>query len=80
MGSITCITHKGAKYAVDVRFKNGFCNCQPSNIEGYGAYKFGNAYQLLNIPKLPDELFNLICKPEPKAKLSKLSNPTTRTR
>ncbi|MFM7988150.1 MAG: hypothetical protein ACKPKO_53440, partial [Candidatus Fonsibacter sp.] len=66
IGSITCITYKGVKYAIDVKFKNGLCNCYPSKIDGYGKYVWEDAYQLLNIPKLPDKLFNMICKPEPK--------------
>ena len=51
---------------MDVKFKNGLCNCFPSKIDGYGKYEWEDAYQLLNIPKLPDKLFNMICKPEPK--------------
>ena len=29
IGSKTCITHNGIKYSMDVKFKNGLCNCQP---------------------------------------------------
>ena len=30
IGSETCITHNGIKYNMDVKFKNGLCNGQPS--------------------------------------------------
>ena len=44
------------------------CTCQPSKIDGYGEYKFENPFTWLKgIPKLPDELFSMICNPEPKA-------------
>ncbi len=47
---------------MDVKFENGLCNCAPSNIEGYGKYTWteGAAERLKNIPKLPDELFDMI--------------------
>ena len=57
---------------MDVKFQSGFCNYQPSKIECYGAYKFEHAYQLLDIPKLADELFNLVCKPAPKANVEQV--------
>ena len=53
---------------MDVKFKNGLCNCAPSKIEGYGKYTWtkGAAERLKNIPKLPDELFELIkAAPQP---------------
>ena len=51
----TTITHQGAVYNLDVKFKNGPCNCAPSKIEGYGkcAWIKGAAERLKNIPKLP---------------------------
>ena len=47
---------------MDVKFDNGLCNCAPSKIEGYGKYTWtkGSAERLKNIPKLPDELFEMI--------------------
>ncbi|MFM7985654.1 MAG: hypothetical protein ACKPKO_40715, partial [Candidatus Fonsibacter sp.] len=47
---------------MDVKFKNSLCNCAPSKIEGYGKYAWakGAAERFKNIPKLPDELFELI--------------------
>jgi hypothetical protein len=66
-GGMTGITYKGVKYNMDVKFKNGLCNCAPTKIEGYGSYMWENPTNLWDIPKLPDELFNLIRKPsEPK--------------
>jgi hypothetical protein len=50
----------GSKYNADVKFKNSLCNCAPSKIENHGAYKWVNPSKLRSIPKLPDELFNLI--------------------
>ncbi len=40
---------------MDVKFKDGPCNCAPSKIEGYGKYAWikGAAERLKNIPKLP---------------------------
>ena len=49
-----------------VKFKSGLCNCAPSNIEGYGKYTWtkGSAAKLLDIPKFPEELFEIIrCTP-----------------
>ena len=66
--SRTTITYQGAKYNMDVKFDNGLCNCAPSKIEGYGKYTWtkGSAERLKNIPKLPDELFEMIKKaPQP---------------
>jgi len=59
INSRTTITHQGVVYNMDVKFKNGLCNCAPSKIEGYGKYTWvkGSAERLKNIPKLPDELF-----------------------
>ncbi|MFM7988292.1 MAG: hypothetical protein ACKPKO_54160, partial [Candidatus Fonsibacter sp.] len=34
----TTITYQGVVYKIDVKFKNGLCNCAPSKIEGYGKY------------------------------------------
>ena len=37
VGSSTCATYTGVKYAMDLKFKNGWRNCQPRKIEGHGA-------------------------------------------
>ena len=50
----------GTKYNADVKFKNSLCNCAPSKIENHGEYKWVNPSKLRSIPKLPDELFNVI--------------------
>ena len=60
INSKTYVICEGAKYNMDVKFKNSLCNCQPSNIEDYGKYSWTNPYTLLDIPKLPDDLFELI--------------------
>ena len=62
IGSPTGITYKGTKYAMDVKFNNGLCNCAPSKIQDYGEYKWINPYALLDIPQLPKELFEVIRK------------------
>ena len=38
ISSRTCITYEGINYNMDVKFKNGLCNCYPSKIDGYGEY------------------------------------------
>ena len=50
---------------MDVKFKNQICNCAPSEIEGYGRYAWtkGSYEKLKNIPRLPDELFEMIRGP-----------------
>ena len=58
--SKTTIAHEGVKYNMDVKFKNSLCNCAPTKIEGYGTYKWVKPGRLRNIPKLPDELFDMI--------------------
>ena len=58
--SKTGLFHNGVKYNADVKFKNSLCNCQPSKIEDYGKYQWSNPYQLLDIPKLPNDLVELI--------------------
>ena len=60
--SRTTIPNQGVVYNMDVKFKNGLCNCAPSKIEGYGKYTWtkGASERLKNIPKLPDELFEMI--------------------
>ena len=58
--SATGVSYDGGKYNMDVKFKNGLCNCAPSKIEGYGEYKWVNPYKLLTIPKLPDEIYDVI--------------------
>ena len=62
INSRTTITYQSVVYNMDVKFKNGLCNCAPSKIEGYGKYAWakGAAERLKNIPKLPDELFEMI--------------------
>ncbi len=52
---------------MDVKFKNGLCNCAPSKIEGYGKYTWtkGAAERFKNIPKLPDELFEMLTSKPP---------------
>ena len=58
----------GVEYNMDVKFKNGLCNCAPSSIKGYGDYKWVNPFKLLDIPKLPDHIYEMIkSKPIPKA-------------
>ncbi len=49
----TTIQYQGVVYNVDVKFKNGLCNCAPSNIDGYGKYAWakGASEKLKNIPK-----------------------------
>ncbi|MFM7981203.1 MAG: hypothetical protein ACKPKO_17995, partial [Candidatus Fonsibacter sp.] len=58
----TTIPYQGAVYNTDVKFKNGLCNCATSKIEGYGKYAGtrGSPERLKNIPKLFDELFEMI--------------------
>jgi hypothetical protein len=58
--SKTTITHEGVKYNMDVKFKNSLCNCAPTKIEGYGAYKWVKPGRLRDIPKLPNELYDMI--------------------
>ena len=38
---------------------NGPCNCQPHKIEYYGEGQWDYPFQLLKIPNLPHELFNM---------------------
>ncbi|MFM7985776.1 MAG: hypothetical protein ACKPKO_41325, partial [Candidatus Fonsibacter sp.] len=63
---------------MDVKFKNGLCNCAPSKIEGYGRYARtkGAAERFKNIPKLPDELFEMI-KVAPKPTTPAVTTTTT---
>ena len=67
INSRTTITYQGTKYNMDVKFENGLCNCAPSMIEGYGKYVWtkGSIEKLKNIPRLPDELFEMIKKATP---------------
>lgn len=58
--ALTTLKHEGVVYNVDVKFKNGLCNCEPSVIPGYGSYKWENPEALDNIPKLPETLYNII--------------------
>ena len=58
--SRTGLTYDGVNYNADVKFKNSLCNCAPSKIEGYGDYKWVNPSKLKNIPKLPEEIYNII--------------------
>ncbi|MFM7989783.1 MAG: hypothetical protein ACKPKO_61765, partial [Candidatus Fonsibacter sp.] len=66
---------------MDVKFTNGLCNCAPSKIEGYGKYAWtkGAAEMFKNIPKLPDELFELIkVAPQPTPTPTVTATATTR--
>ena len=65
IGSPTGIMYKGDKYNMDVKFNNGLRNCAPSKIEGYGEYKWVNPGKLRNMPQLPNELFELVCRKAP---------------
>ncbi|MFM7981304.1 MAG: hypothetical protein ACKPKO_18510, partial [Candidatus Fonsibacter sp.] len=58
----TTIPYQGAVYNMDVKFKNGLCNCAPSKIKDYGKYAWtkGSSERLNNIPKLPDKVFDVI--------------------
>ena len=56
----TGLIHEGIKYNADVKFENGLCNCEPSEIDGYGKYKWIDPCRLLNIPQLPDVLYDII--------------------
>ena len=58
--SKTTITHEGVKYDMDVKFKNSLCNCAPTKLEGYGACKWVKPGRLRDIPKLPNELYDMI--------------------
>ncbi|MFM7978538.1 MAG: bifunctional DNA primase/polymerase, partial [Candidatus Fonsibacter sp.] len=82
--SRTTITYQGVMYNMDVKFNNGICNCAPSKIEGYGKYAWtkGSAERFKNIPKLPDELFELIkVTPQPTTTPAvTTTTTTTRTR
>ncbi len=50
---------------MDVKLKCQSCNCVPSEIEGYGRYAWtmGSYDKLKNIPRLPEELFEMIRGP-----------------
>ena len=75
--SRTGITHDGVKYNMDVKFTNQLCNCAPSKIEDYGAYKWVNPSKLTKIPQLPKELFDMIKeKPRPRATPSTTTTTT----
>jgi hypothetical protein len=52
--SRTTITYQGATYNMDVKFKNGLCNCAPSKIQDYGKYAWtkGSYKRLKKIPTL----------------------------
>jgi hypothetical protein len=70
----TTMEYNGKIYNVDVKFKNGLCNCAPSKIDNYGEYKWLNPEKLGDIPKLPEKLFALISsKPAPRQKM--VANP-----
>ena len=67
---------------MDVKFKNGLCNCAPSKIEGYGKYAWtkGSAERFKNIPQLPDELFDMIkVAPQPTTPTVTTTTTTRRT-
>ena len=58
--SLTTMKIDNIKYHVDIKFKNGLLNCEPSTIKNYGSYKWVNPEQLSNIPQLPQELYQII--------------------
>jgi hypothetical protein len=66
--SINNTTYQGVEYAMDVKFKSQICNCAPSEIEGCGRYAWtkGSYDKLIHIPRLPDELFDMIREPTKK--------------
>ncbi|MFM7982604.1 MAG: hypothetical protein ACKPKO_25105 [Candidatus Fonsibacter sp.] len=66
---------------MDVKFNNGLCNCAPSKIEGNGNYTWtpGSSERLKSIPKLPDELFEMI-KVAPQPTTPAVTTTTTRNR
>jgi hypothetical protein len=49
---------------LDVKFRNALMNCAPSRIEGYGDYEWENPERLADIPRLPDELFQILVSRE----------------
>ncbi|MFM7983505.1 MAG: hypothetical protein ACKPKO_29685, partial [Candidatus Fonsibacter sp.] len=54
------------------------CNCSPSKIEGYGKYAWtkGSAQRIKNIPKLLDELFEMIkVAPQPTVATTTTNSP-----
>ena len=76
--SRTGMTYEGVQYNADVKFRNSLCNCSPSKIEDYGAYKWVNPSRLLRIPKLPEELYELIKeKPAPRPAPKAAAAPAT---
>ncbi|MFM7986075.1 MAG: PriCT-2 domain-containing protein, partial [Candidatus Fonsibacter sp.] len=79
--SRTTITYQGAVYSMDVKIKNGLCNCALGKIEGYGKYAWtkGSSKRLKNIPKLPDELFDMI-KVAPQPTTPTVTTTATRKR
>ena len=52
--------YNGVQYNMDVKWKYSLCNCAPSKIKGYGEYKWVNPTKLREIPRLPDDVFNMI--------------------
>ena len=56
-------------YRTDAKFNNWSWNCQPSTINGNGPYNFEVPVKVLDVIQLPDELFNMTCKREPKARV-----------
>ena len=60
IGSPSKIMHEGVKYNMDVKFRNSLCNCAPTKIEGYGSYRWVKTSRLRDIPRLPEELFQMI--------------------
>ncbi|MFM7984915.1 MAG: hypothetical protein ACKPKO_36900, partial [Candidatus Fonsibacter sp.] len=65
---------------MDVKFKNGMCTCAPSKVEGYGKYAWtkGASARLKNIPKLPNELFEMIKVAPPPQPTPTATTTTTR--
>ena len=60
----TTLKFRGVTYNVDVKFRNALMNCAPSRIDGYGAYEWLNPERLADVPRLPDELFEIIAARE----------------
>ena len=78
IGSKTCITYNGTKYNMDVKFRDGLWNCQPSKIDGYRAFILKPIQTVGHAPQLPDELFNAVWTQEPEARVE-LVQPSDKT-
>ena len=56
----TTLRYRGVTYNVDVKFRNALMNCAPSTIDDYGSYEWVNPKRLAEIPRLPDDLFDIV--------------------